>query len=33
LNKEQATKEDGRYMIFYTFDDQEVEATEEDEES
>lgn len=31
LNKERATKDDGRYMIFYAFDDKEVEETEEDE--
>ena len=32
LNKERATKEDGRYIIFYAFDE-EGEETEEDEES
>jgi hypothetical protein len=30
--KERETKEDGRYIIFYTFDDPEVEDTGEDEE-
>jgi hypothetical protein len=32
LKKEQVSMEDGRYIIFYTFDDPEVEDTEEDEE-
>jgi hypothetical protein len=32
LNKEQANMEDGRYIIFYTFDDPEFEDTKEEEE-
>lgn len=32
MKKEQASMEDRRYIIFYTFDDPEVEDTEEDEE-
>jgi hypothetical protein len=32
LNKEQASMEGERYIIFYTFDDPEVEDTKEDEE-
>lgn len=30
MKKEKETKEDGRYIIFYTFDDEPVEQEEEE---
>ena len=32
LEKERETKDDGRYIIFYTFEDEEVENARPDEE-
>jgi hypothetical protein len=32
IEKEQETKEDGRYIIFYSFDDESEEDREEDSE-
>jgi len=32
MEKEQETKEDGRYIIFYSFDDESEEDREEDSE-